>query len=84
LSQPNAGGIWLAQSRILLSSLILLLYFANLILALNRNYFTKGAKGNNSPLNRPEFVDINVGGGSSSEEKMKMMKKTTDLGFLYL
>jgi len=25
-------------------------------------------KGNNSPLNRPEFVDINVGGGSSSEE----------------
>jgi hypothetical protein len=26
-------------------------------------------KGNNSPLNRPEFVDINVGSGSSSEEK---------------
>ena len=26
-------------------------------------------KGNNSPLNRPEFVDINVGGGSSNEEK---------------
>lgn len=25
-------------------------------------------KGNNSPLNRPEFVDINVGGGSSSED----------------
>ena len=25
-------------------------------------------KGNNSPLNRPEFVDINVGGGSSSKE----------------
>jgi hypothetical protein len=23
-------------------------------------------KGNNSPLNRPEFVDINVGGGSST------------------
>jgi len=26
-------------------------------------------KGNNSPLNRPEFVDINVGGGSSSKVK---------------
>jgi hypothetical protein len=27
-------------------------------------------KGNNSPLNRPEFVDVNVGGGSSiSKEK---------------
>lgn len=26
-------------------------------------------KGNNSPLNRPEFVDINVGGGSTSNEK---------------
>lgn len=26
-------------------------------------------KGNNSPLNRPEFVDINVGGGGSSTEE---------------
>ncbi|MGI8719510.1 MAG: hypothetical protein ACR2KF_03200 [Nitrososphaeraceae archaeon] len=26
-------------------------------------------KGNNSPLNRPEFVDINVGNGDSSENK---------------
>jgi hypothetical protein len=26
-------------------------------------------KGNNSPLNRPEFVDMNVGSGSSTEEK---------------
>jgi hypothetical protein len=26
-------------------------------------------EGNNSPLNRPEFVDMNVGGGSSSEEE---------------
>ena len=26
-------------------------------------------KGDNSPLNRPEFVDINVGGGSSSKVK---------------
>jgi hypothetical protein len=25
-------------------------------------------KGKNSPINRPEFVDINVGGGSSSKE----------------
>jgi hypothetical protein len=25
-------------------------------------------KGNNSPLNRPEFVDINVGGGTSKEK----------------
>ncbi len=25
-------------------------------------------KGNNSALNRPEFVDINVGGGSSGKE----------------
>jgi hypothetical protein len=28
-------------------------------------------KGNNSPLNRPEFVDINVGGSSTSKEKNK-------------
>jgi hypothetical protein len=28
-------------------------------------------KGNNSPLNRPEFVDVNIGGGSSSEDKDK-------------
>ena len=26
-------------------------------------------EGNNSPLNRPEFVDLNVGGGSSSEKE---------------
>lgn len=33
------------------------------------NFKLKCNNGNNSPLNRPEFVDINVGGGSSSKEK---------------
>ena len=33
------------------------------------NFKLECNKGNNSPLNRPEFVDINVGGGSSSKEK---------------
>jgi hypothetical protein len=26
-------------------------------------------EGNNSPLNRPEFVDINVSGGGGSEDE---------------
>jgi hypothetical protein len=34
-----------------------------------KNFKLDCDKGNNSPLNRPEFVDINVGGGSSSKEK---------------
>jgi hypothetical protein len=33
------------------------------------NFKLKCDKGNNSPLNRPEFVDINVGSASTSEEK---------------
>lgn len=34
------------------------------------NFKLECDKGNNSPLNRPEFVDINVGsGGSTSKEK---------------
>lgn len=34
------------------------------------NFKLKCDKGNNSPLDRPEFVDINVGsGGSTSKEK---------------
>jgi hypothetical protein len=33
------------------------------------NFKLECDKGDNSPLNRPEFVDINVGGGSSSKEK---------------
>ena len=33
-----------------------------------RDHKLECEKGNNSPLNRPEFVDINVGGGSSIEE----------------
>ena len=33
------------------------------------NFKLECNKGNNSPLNRPEFVDINVGGGSTSNEK---------------
>jgi hypothetical protein len=34
-----------------------------------KNFKLECDKGNNSPLNRPEFVDINVGGGSTSKEK---------------
>lgn len=33
------------------------------------NFKLECDKGKNSPLNRPEFVDINVGGGSSSSEE---------------
>ena len=33
------------------------------------NFKLKCDKGNNSPLDRPEFVDINVGSGSTSKEK---------------
>jgi hypothetical protein len=34
------------------------------------NFKLECDKGNNSPLNRPEFVDVNVGsGGSTSKEK---------------
>jgi len=33
------------------------------------NFKLECNKGNNSPLNRPEFVDINVGSGSTSNEK---------------
>lgn len=33
------------------------------------NFKLECDKGNNSPLNRPEFVDINVGSGSTSKEK---------------
>ncbi len=33
------------------------------------NFKIECDKGNNSPLNRPEFVDINVGSGSTSKEK---------------
>ena len=33
------------------------------------NFKLECDKGDNSPLNRPEFVDINVGSGSSSKEK---------------
>ena len=34
-----------------------------------KNFKLECDKGNNSPLNRPEFVDINVGGSSTSKEK---------------
>ena len=34
-----------------------------------KNFKLECDKGNNSPLNRPEFVDINVGSGSTSKEK---------------
>ena len=34
-----------------------------------KNFKLECDKGNNSPLNRPEFVDINVDGGSTSKEK---------------
>ena len=33
------------------------------------NFKLKCDKGNNSPLDRPEFVDINVGSSSTSKEK---------------
>jgi hypothetical protein len=33
------------------------------------NFKLECDKGNNSPLNRPEFVDINVGGGSTNKAK---------------
>ncbi|MDP9305443.1 MAG: hypothetical protein M3O68_03755 [Thermoproteota archaeon] len=34
-----------------------------------KNFKLECDKGNNSPLNRPEFVDINLGGGSSSSKE---------------
>ena len=34
-----------------------------------KNFKLECDKGNNSPLNRPEFVDINVGSGSTIKEK---------------
>jgi hypothetical protein len=34
-----------------------------------KNFKLECDKGNNSPLNRPEFVDINVGSDSTSKEK---------------
>ena len=33
------------------------------------NFKLRCEKGNNSPLNRPEFVDINLGSGSSNKDK---------------
>jgi hypothetical protein len=33
------------------------------------NFKLKCDKGNNSPLNRPEFVDINLGSASSNKDK---------------
>ena len=32
-------------------------------------------KGNNSPLNRPEFVDINLGNGGSNQDKEEDKEK---------
>jgi len=42
------------------------------------NFKLECNKGNNSPLNRPEFVDINVGGGGGSTSNEKNQDEQND------
>ncbi|CAN5467608.1 hypothetical protein BH18THE1_BH18THE1_13010 [soil metagenome] len=40
-----------------------------------KNFKLQCDKGNNSPLNRPEFVDINIGNSGSSKNKDQVEEK---------